>query len=320
MTMGAALLLASAAATAQPGARRPAAPSGKLWHHDKNLVGREGSAISDIKTGAHRALGEYRFPVPTRDGSRYLEERYDSSERTTEIWVRRSSDGSVIERSVVDGAITDVEFSPVNANLIRMHWGENALSYSTYAVYDLAARRVVWADDDRDRTRNIAWLPDGRLLGISSSGVLSAFTTSGIGQKAVLGSLSLPANKRPVDLVASPQGNQLLVDIADLDAKGRVVRHDYWLASLDGSGLQQMTHAGGRASKPIFSPDGQFIAFQMGQGTSDLVSACDLRYVPISARRILPSSAEAKEFLGLKDAAGNVYPFGLGCELVAWLP
>lgn len=320
MTMGAALLLAAVAATAQPGARRAAAPSGKLWHHDKNLVGREGSAISDIKTGAHRALGTYRFPVPTRDGSRYLEERYDTSERTTEIWVRRSSDGSVIERSVVDGAITDIEFSPVNTNLIRMNWGENALSYSTYAVYDLAARRVIWADDDRNRTRSIAWLPDGRLLGISGSGVLSAITTSGASQKTMLGSLSLPANKRPVDLVASPQGNQLLVDIADLDARGRVVRHDYWLASLDGSGLQQMTDAGGRASKPIFSPDGQFIAFQVGQGTSDLVSTCDLRYVPISARKVSLSGAEAKEFLGLKDAAGQVYPYGLGCELVAWLP
>lgn len=304
----------------EPPTSTPAAPGGKLWHHDKNLVGQEGSAVSDAKTGAYSALGTYRFPVPARDGTRYLEEQYSSSDRTTEIWIRRSSDNSVIDRFVVDGAITDVEFSPVSTNLIRMNWGENALSYSTYVIFDLAAKRVVWADDDRSRTRDIAWLPDGRVLSISSSGVISAFTTTDVSQKTVLGSLALPTNKLPLDLAASPRGDQMLVDIAELDATGAVLRHDYWLGSLDGSGLRQMTDAGGRASKPIFSPDGQFVAFQMGYGTSDSVSSCDLRYASISAQKVSRTSAEAKEFLGMKDFAGKVYPFGLGCELVAWLP
>lgn len=320
MTTGAAMLLASAAAAAQPAVARPAAPSGKLWHHDKNLVGREGSAVSDIKTGAHRALGTYRFPVPTRDASRYLEERYDTSERTTEILVRRSSDGSVIERLVVDGAITDIEFSPTNNGLIRMTWGENALSYTTYSVFDLAAQRVLWADDDRNRTRSTAWLPDGRLLSISSRGVISALALTGPAEKTVLGRLSLPAGKVPLDLAASPKGDLILIDIADVDARGRVLRHDYWAAALDGSGLRQLTDAGGRASRPIFSPDGQFIAFRMSYGTSDLVSTCNLRYVPTAARMVSRSSSDAKEFVGLKDSTGKVHPDGLGCELMAWLP
>lgn len=313
-------LLLAAAAAAQPMTSGATVPSGKLWHHDKNLVGQEGSAISDIGTGAYRALGAYRFPVPTRDGSRYLEERYGASERTTEIWIRRGTDGSVIDHLMVDGAITDVEFSPVNANLIRMNWGENALSYSTYAVYDLAARRVIWADDDRSRTQYTAWLPDGRLLGISSGGLLTAITTTGARQTTVLGNLSLRPNQRPLDLVVSPRGQQLLVDIADVDAQGRVLRHDYWLSSLDGRDPQQITAADGRASHPIFSPDGRFIAFRISYGTSDLVSACELRYVPISARNVSRPSREAREFLRMKDAADKVYPHGLGCELLAWLP
>ena len=67
-----------------------------------------------------------------------------------------------------------------------------------------------------------------------------------------------------------------------------------------------------------FSPDGRFIAFRMSTGTSDLVSTCDLRYV-----QFLPgsrSSPQARELVGLKDSTGKVHPYGLGCELMAWLP
>lgn len=87
-----------------------------------------------------------------------------------------------------------------------------------------------------------------------------------------------------------------------------------------GRDLQKIPAAGGRASHAIFSPDGRFIAFRIGYGTSDLVSACELRYVPISARKLSRTSRAAREFRGLKDAAGKVYPHGLGCELLAWLP
>lgn len=297
-----------------------AAPVGKLWHYDKNLVGREGSATSDIQTGAYRGLSGYRFPVPTRDGSRFLENQYESSDDTTEIWLRRTADGSALDHFVVDGAIREIEFSPADSNLIRIHWGKDALSYSTYAIFNLAARRVVWADNDRARTRNIAWLPDGRLLAISSAGVLSAISPAQVSQRSVLGSLSLPPGKLPFDLAVSPNGTQILVDLADVDADGRALRHDYWLGSLDGSNLRPFTETGGRVSNPTFSPDGQFVAFNFGIGTSDLVSACELRYAPISARKVSRVSPDAKAFKGLKDANGKVSPFALGCELMAWLP
>jgi hypothetical protein len=45
-----------------------------------------------------------------------------------------------------------------------------------------------------------------------------------------------------------------------------------------------------------------------------------LRYVPISARNVSRTSRDVRVFRGLKDAAGKVYPYGLGCELLAWLP
>jgi Tol biopolymer transport system component len=295
-------------------------PTGRLWHYDKNLVGREGSATSDIQTGAYRGLSGYRFPVPTADGSRFLENQYDSSDDTTAIWVRRSADGRAVDHFVVDGAIREIEFSPADSNLIRIHWGKDALSYSTYAVFNLAARRVIWADDDRTRTHNIAWLPDGRLLAISRAGVLSAISPAQVNQRSVLGSLSLPPGKLPFDLAVSPNGRQILVDLADVDGDGRALRHDYWLGSLDGSDLRPFTDTGGRVSNPIFSPDGQFVAFNFGFGASDLVSACELRYAPISARKVSRVSPDAKSFKGLKDANGKLSPYALGCELMAWLP
>lgn len=150
--------------------------------------------------------------------------------------------------------------------------------------------------------------------------MISAFAPTNPVEKTVLGRLPLPATKLPLDLAASPKGDLVLTDIADVDAQDRVLRHDYWAAALDGSGLRQLTDAAGRASKPIFSPDGQLVAFRMGYGSSDLVSACDLCYVPVSARRVSRLSPEAKEFVGLKDATGKTYRHGLGCELMAWLP
>lgn len=296
------------------------APSGKIWHYDKNLIGKEGSAVNDIATGEYRALSSYRFAIPTWDGTRYLEDDYNSSTDVTEIRIRRVSDNGLVDRFVVDGAISDIQFSPVDSNLIRMKWGENALLYTTYAIFDLAAKRVLWADDDANRTRSTTWLPDGRLLTISSTGVMSAFAPKNISQRAVLGSIALPSTKLPFDLVASPKGDLILINIANVDGDGRVVQNDYWSARLDGSNLQQVTDTGGRAFTPIFSPDGQYVAFPLGYGTSDLVSACELRYVPITARKISRSSPEAKPFLGMKDSAGTVYPFGLGCEVKAWLP
>lgn len=144
MTCVAALLLAAAAAASQVRAGRSSAPAGTLWHHDKRLVGQEGSAVSHISTGAYRALSSYRFVVPSRDGSRYFEEHYESSSDSTEIRLRRTADNGLIERFVVDGALTDIEFSPTHNGLIRVNWGENALKYTSFPILDLSGKRVLW--------------------------------------------------------------------------------------------------------------------------------------------------------------------------------
>jgi dipeptidyl aminopeptidase/acylaminoacyl peptidase len=96
----------------------------------------------------------------------------------------------------------------------------------------------------------------------------------------------------------SPDGHWAAVEVSEyeLNAAGNEPKSQIWLLSTDGKMQKQLTTAPGRNSGPIWSPDGQSIAFVSKRGTDEVAQI----YV------ISPTGGEAKRVSNLPFAPSGL--------------
>jgi dipeptidyl aminopeptidase/acylaminoacyl peptidase len=82
----------------------------------------------------------------------------------------------------------------------------------------------------------------------------------------------------------APDGKRCVVDVTTYDIEKDDSTSELWLLATDGKSQRQLTSSGGKDSGPVWSPDGQWIAFTSKRGTDESAQV----YV------ISPTGGEAK--------------------------
>jgi hypothetical protein len=299
---------------------RPAAVAGTLWHNSYTLNSARGVQLSPLGGGASTQLTHdrdtavYAWP----DGRHYMVTRWQVRPSATHITVIDRATGDTVLDRQAEGYLTAFQPSPVDRRLVIMRRGTGPRASMDEQVLDLQtmrSRRAI-ADDD-----HAAWMPDGRLMLIGmKTGLMRVVGVDG-GPEQAVGRLPVPADRVMGEFKVSPDGRQLIVA---LGRRGGATRElDLWIASIDGSGLEQLTQvrAFGGAT---WSPDGRHVAYKVDTGhvcstAGYCTGSCDQYYTPVELRKVR----------GLDGTPGSLRftvdnRFGtsekLGCSVLAWTP
>jgi hypothetical protein len=307
------LLVASAAV---------AAPAGRLWHTGTMVMKREGTKLIRLEDGSTVLASSDREAVPWPDGRQYVTQDHRAGTANTALTVTETGSGRVLQQASVDGYLRSLLPSPASRHQVLGLWSRSTSDPQRHlVVYDLAAHRPVFATRRDEADHAIGWLADGRIARLKPNGELHAVT---LGRsptdttETLLARLNLPTGHRPTQLLASPDGVQLLLQLAGgREANPEV---DYWLLHLRSGAFERLTETR-MAGNAQWSPDGAYIAFERDPGSlcggSSCYGTCRLRMVPATARRVqaLDAAGDARKVMAT-DSFGQQQQ--LGCGLTAW--
>ena len=102
-----------------------------------------------------------------------------------------------------------------------------------------------------DDALNPVWLPDGRLLIVSSLGNGDGIfiTDNSLNNPTLI--KNKPLGSQVNDVAISPSGKQLVF----------IYNYQIWMMNIDGSGLKRIVKGTERMKAPTWSPDGKYIAY-----------------------------------------------------------
>lgn len=291
-------------------------PSGRLWHSDSSIgrfkSGTYVSAISGAKTGF---VTDYRFSALDRTGEHLIQDDYDATtgnERTA-VKVFDTRTNRLQSSITVDGYLTEMRWSPANNGWLLARWATDFIAARHTVVLDLTGKLLFATADAADV---FDWLPDGRLVRVGADGTIGTQTVGG--PEVRIASIRWPAGWEPGRLFAGPDGQRLALRMDSTTSKD----HDLWVMSLGGQDLQRFTKTQ-MATYAVWSPDGQYLAFNRNSGfscsDSDCRGSCRIWYAPATARNVVAV-----------ESSNDAYPFTvttvdgsrtrLGCDLLAWTP
>jgi hypothetical protein len=292
---------------------------GTLWHSFSDLDNAPGTFVSDPNSGVSAMADKGKWRVPWPDGSRFIQRDYDTDRDQTRLTVRSTGDRRVLMDQVVDGFVGDaIRPSPSGANQILALWGQTILAPRAAVVYDLDARRLLYATAPSKTPDALSWMPDGSLLRVQPSGRISRVVPGGAEQ--AVATLRWPESRVPQALYVSPDGRKALVQLAALRDTGSVAGVDLWMMDIDGGNLRRFTRNDIIAAA-FWSPDSRHVAFAKDTGVSCTAATCQ------GSCTVWHAEATASNVVAVK-ASGDAGRFPLrrpngsttsvGCPAMAW--
>jgi len=290
--------------------------SGRLWHDNFALDFLDGTQIASASGAAPTQVTPKLAAWPWPDGTQYVTADWDVTRGQTTVTVANTATGNTVQQLVFDGYVRSVKPSPASKNVLLATWSEDSVSPATYVFYDFQSKTVLDSFSVADAAVN--WLPDGRYVRVTADGRITIGTVGGAQQAG--GQVAVPAGLSVNNLWVNPQGNQMALQLWAKSVSGNVEQTDLWVAALDGSNLGRLTSTG-ITSYGKWSPDGQYLAFDVDTGTTcgggSCAGQCELHYAGASARNLtaLQASGDTARFR-VKNRQGQERV--LGCELLGW--
>src|SRR5262245_31761585 len=84
----------------------------------------------------------------------------------------------------------------------------------------------------------------------------------------------------------APDGKWCVVDVTSYDIEKDDSTSELWLLATDGKSQRQLTSSGGKNSGPVWSPDGQWIAFTSKRGTDESAQVYVISPIGGEAKRL----------------------------------
>ena len=204
----------------------------------------------------HRVYGVAWFG----DGSGLAILAQERNARDTQLWRLSLPSGAVLRLTNDLNSYGTATFS-LTADGSKLLVTQAQRSTTLYVVSIDDARRVrqVGLKDNKVvSTGGVAWMPDGRIVYVSNAGGANNLWISNNDGSNARRLTDSPALDE--DPAVSPDGRTIAF------ASSRAGTYNLWRIDSDGSNLKQLTH--GKAERmPNFSPDGQWIAYDMPFGS-----------------------------------------------------
>jgi Tol biopolymer transport system component len=289
-----------------------------LWHNNFALDTVDGTQLASPSGGQPRTVDVDKVARPVPDGSRYAIYDYSNSSNTTTLTIKRSSDGTVLHQRNYNGYLRDLKPSPTTASQLLLRYSDSVGDPTLFLALDLATSTVLQTFDASFVA--VDWLSDGRVVGVSSTGTLSAGLPGGT--RSNTGTVDLQSrNLRHI--AVQPGGTRLALGLLSLSGTGNVQGSDLWLVNLDGSNAVRYTTTN-ISNYGRWSPDGQRIAFDVDTGTvctgSQCSGTCEIWHAPASASGLnpLPAAPGSAARFSVLNRQGTTRT--LGCEVLGWTP
>lgn len=280
----------------------PTALVGHIWHSFKDLGNPDGTFVMDPNTGVSISVQDEKWGVPWFDGSRFIHTDYNAegtSDDTTRLVVRRTSDKAVVMDLLANGYVGHVVPSPLGSDQIMAQLGETIFTPRAVVVWDLGTQKLLFATEESDMVAALSWMPDGSLLRVRPSGTINKIVIGG--EEQLIGTVSWPEARVPQAVYVSPDGAKALVQLAALRDTGSVSSVDLWVMNIDGSEMKRFTN-NGLIAEAYWSPDSRNVAFVKDTGISctdfTCAGSCTVWYAPATATDVVAveASGDAKHF------------------------
>lgn len=298
-----------AASSEVPTDAAPSQPAaGRLW---RRYAPTDGTALLSLEGAPWRRVTSEAHDVhPTPDGSRFAS-ALPTAAATRLTIVDTESLRTLFEVHSDEYVLTPLP-SPTAPNMLLglARPFSNTTSGGYVVLYDLSAVREVSRSLG---LTGVAWLPDGRWLGLSGDGTLTAHAIDGTAER--IGGLTLPSGTRVAHFAVNAQGTRLAIGL--VTGAERSGDRDIWVADIDGSHLERFTQTT-QSSRAWWSPDGNHLAFESdpdtcGLSTDCFHSSCVVYVAAASARnvRVGGTPADPLRFYALREdgARGEVRCF-----------
>jgi WD40-like Beta Propeller Repeat len=289
--------------------------TGQLWHNNYPLDYLDGTQIASPTGGLPQTVTSKTAVSPWTDGRQYLHTEWDTYSDTTRLLVVDRDTGLSVVDVTVNGHLRGGIPSPADKSVASFVWSSTYQGDDSVGLLvDLPTLNVL---RELDPTDTFSWLPDGSYLRVSADGSIRQGQLS-VPDTTVVGQLQIPTGLSLGSVWVNRQGDRLAVRL--IRGANTLTETDLWVANIDGSGLRQFT-----ATKisyfPTWSPDGQYIAFDVDTGHlctgAGCIGTCELWYAPVTATMVTALQAvhDAERFK-VKNRSGSVQT--LGCSLLAW--
>jgi hypothetical protein len=283
-------------------------PTGALWRSDDFCLvdNNLGVSMVSVSDGTSAPVEAKRSNIiPAQHGRWYAYSNYDAASNKTTISVIETRTLSVLHESSFDDVLPVVATSLREDRLILGLLGTSANAVQNYVIADIDTGKIL---KRLPAEGLVDWLPDGHYLRVEATG--GRWIGAVDEDEHEIAALQFPeGHAMQFGFSISPDGNQLVVQLER--RVGDTVNDDLWIVPMAGGQLERLTQTT-RTSAAFWSPDGQYVAFNIDPdiyancsptsfSPDRLHSNAKIAYTKATSRNVQPADAFAFEHVATRS-------------------